>query len=145
MSALAAEIADDPMGLGYSQHLPDCPGLVVDLLNARTQPAPQSRMVTARGILADLPEGAQILDKLEAIGAAVPEVRWAMKFMVGGEGIDVGHPRTRALINALAQQGALTRGEADDLLDLAVQPCSRADVIGLGTVTEADLRAAGVI
>lgn len=145
MSALAAEIADDPLGLGYAQHLPDCPGIVVDLLNARTQSAPQPRMVTARGILADVAGGAQILDKLEAMAPVVPEVRWAMKFMVGDQGIDIGHPRTRALIDALAQQGALTRGEADDLLALAVQPCSRADLIGRGTVTEADLRAAGVI
>jgi hypothetical protein len=145
MTTLADEIADDPAGMGYAQHLPDCPGLVVDLLNARTQMAPQSRMVTARGILADVAGGAAILDKLEAVGAQVPEVRWAMKFMVGDQGIDIGHPRTRGLVQALGAQGVLTQGEADALLALAVQPCSRADLIGLPTVTEADLRSAGVI
>lgn len=145
MTVLAAEITNDPKGLGYAELLPDQPGRVVDLLNAPAYSLPKSRFVTARGVLAEVTGGAAILDKLEQLGSVVPEVKWAMRFLVGEQGIDVGHARTRGLLDALAQQGALTQDEADALKNLANQPASRADELGLDRVTEADLRSAGVI
>lgn len=141
MTTLANEISDDPLGLGYAAHLPDAPGLVVEMLNARTRTAVQSRFVTARGVLAEVDGGAQILDKLDALTGAVREVKWAMKFLLT-DGIDVGHPRTRALLDQLAAGGAITAADAQALKDLALQPASRAEELGLGVITEAGLRAA---
>ncbi|MEY8688452.1 MAG: hypothetical protein AB9M53_01050 [Leptothrix sp. (in: b-proteobacteria)] len=142
---LASEIQNDPIGLGYAALLPDQPGHVVELMNARTQTMVRERFVTARGILAEVPGGAQILDKLEAVAPAVPEVKWALRFLVGELGIDIGHAQTRALIQALADQHVLTADDAAALLALAVQPASRAEVLGLAPITEEALRAAGVL
>lgn len=141
MTALSQELAADPAGLGYAAHLPDSPGLVVDLLNAPTRTAIKPRFVTARGVLAEVDGGAQILDKLEALSAGVSEVKWAMKFLLT-DGIDVGHPRTRALLDQLAAGGGITADEAGALKALAIQPVSRAEELGLGVITEADVRIA---
>lgn len=139
--SLAEELRTDPAGLGYAAHLPDSPGLVVDMLNALTRTAVKSRFVTARGVLAEVDGGAQILDKLEALAAGVSEVKWAMKFLLT-DGIDVGHPRTRGLLDQLAAAGGLTAADAKALKDLALQPASRAEELGLGFITEADVRVA---
>lgn len=141
MTALSQELATDPLGLGYASHLPDSPGRVVDLLNAPTRTAIKPRFVTARGVLAEVDGGAQILDKLEALAGSVSEVKWAMKFLLT-DGIDVGHPRTRGLLDALVVGGAITMADAKALKDLALQPASRAEELGLNVITEADLRAA---
>lgn len=141
MTDLSQELATDPASLGYASHLPESPGLVVDLLNAPTRTAVKPRFVTARGVLADVDGGAQILDKLDALTGAVSEVKWAMKFLLT-DGIDVGHPRTRGLLDQLEAGGAITSADAKALKDLALQPASRAEELGLGVVTEADVRIA---
>jgi hypothetical protein len=145
MGALQDEITSDPLNSGYGAMLPDQPGHVVAMLNAPTQTMVRERFITARGILAEVEGGAHILDKLEAIAPNVPEVKWAMRFLIGETGIDIGHPRTRALLQVLADQGVLTQAEADNVLALAVQPASRAEVLGIAPVTEDALRADGVI
>lgn len=141
-SALRSEIDDDPAGKGYQQHLPDSPGLVVDLLNARTGQMVKPRMVTARAILADCGALApSILDKLEAASASNSSVKWAVRFLQQEGGIDVGHPTTQAMIDQLT--GPLfTPEEGAALKSMALQPASRAEVLGMGLVTESDLRTA---
>jgi hypothetical protein len=66
-------------------------------------------------------------------------------FLKQDSGLDVGHPATQALLEGLAQAGALLQAEADQLKILALQPASRAEVLGFGPATEQDLRDAGVI
>jgi hypothetical protein len=145
LAALKSEVQADPQGLGYAQHLPDAPGMVCELLNAVSTSMVKSRLVSARAVLAECGSGAAaILDKLDAASANISSVKWAMKFLQQEGGLDVGHPVTQAQLDALAAGGVLTQAEADALKNMAVQPASRAEKLALGTVTEADLRDAGV-
>lgn len=141
LTALRAELTGDPTGLGYAPHIPHAPGVLAEMLNALTTTAPKSRHVCARTILAEIwPEGAVILNKLDAVAGSVPAVRWAMEYLRGETGIDVGHPGTREQIAELVAGDVLTEAEAQALLGMALQPASRADVLGLGHVSEADVR-----
>lgn len=145
LNVLRAEIHADPQGIGYDECLPDRPGHVVDRINAPTRTAIKSRMVTARAVLAEVPGGPAILDKLEAASAGSAAVRWAMRFLGQEAGIDVGSPATQGMLTQLAAAGVLTQAEAHSLRDMALQPASRAEQLGLPPVTEAHLRAAGVL
>lgn len=139
--SLQQELATDPLGRGYQQFIPDCPGILAEMLNARVYVLPKSRFVTARGVLAEYgTAGAEILDKLEAAAALNSVVKWAMRFMAT-DGIDVGHATTRSMLDALVGT-VLTQAECDMLKNMAVQPASRAEVLGLDYVQEHNVRAA---
>lgn len=140
---LAAELTLDPLGLGYAALIPDCPGNLVDMMNAPIYNLSKPKLINARGLLAAYGmAGAVILDKLEAAGAVNSAVKWAMKFM-DGDGIDAGSPVTRGLMLQLAAAGVLTSAEAVQINALSMQPASRAEMLGLPSpVTEAQVRAA---
>lgn len=143
-AALAAEVATDPNAKGYATFLPDSPGHVERLLNEQTEMLVKPRMVTARAILAECASGATILDKLEAASAASSPVKWAVRFLGQEAGIDVGNAATQSMIGQLVAGDVLTAAEGDQLKTLAKQKASRAEVLGLGYVTELDLITAGV-
>ena len=144
MSVLSDEITNDPAAKGYAQYLPDQPGRVVELLNAQTESMVKSRMITARGIMSDYPGGAAlaagVLDKLDGAAASIPALRWAMGFLKTPDGLDIGHAATQGMITQLATAAVITTDEADKLKALALQPASRAEVLGLLPVTEEMLR-----
>ena len=154
---LRDELQQDPEQLGYAPLIAagNMAGLAA-LLNETDPLRLMSRetFVTGRGVLADLGvSGAVILEKLSQFGATPQQdpqaeglrlaVKWAMKFAEQeGEGIDIGHPNTRALMQTAAAVGVLTEGEATLLLNLAVLPVSRAvELLGcdvsVNEVTEA--------
>jgi hypothetical protein len=140
---LRDELLNDPLGRGYSALRPHSPGLLADMMNAPIYSMPKERFVSARGVLAAHGvAGATILDKLEAAASSVSMIRWALAFMKTDSGIDVGHGTTRALIDQLAAGGVLTTTEAGLIKDMAIQPASRAEFLGLPYVREADIRAA---
>lgn len=145
LATIAAEIHADPQGIGYEDMLPDCPGHVCDAINARTRTAYLPRMVTARTVMAEIPNGADILSTLEVAADQIPAVRWALTFLSSDVGLDIGHPATQAQITALAAANVLAASDAQALRDMALQTASRGDQLGVGVVTEADLRAAGVV
>lgn len=139
--SLQAEIQNDPLNRGYAAHIPHAPGLIVNMLNEYIYMAPKQKFVNARGVLASLGlAGATILDKLEAATGTNSAVKWAMKFMTL-DGIDVGNTVTRQVLDSLVGT-VLTQQEVDMLKDLALQPASRAEVLGLGTVEESQVRSA---
>ena len=144
MSVLSDEIDNDPTGKGYAAFLPDQPGHVVELLNEQTETMVKSRMITARGIMSDYPGGAAlaagVLDKLEAAAASIPALKWAMGFLKTTDGLDIGHSATQGMITQLATATVITSDEADKLKALALQPASRAEVLGLPVITEQILR-----
>jgi hypothetical protein len=121
----------------------DCAGKsdaeIADILNSRRFPGIKSRFVTARTILAEVPSGAAILDKLEAVAPSIPDLKWAMRFIVGDLGIDIGHPGTRLNIETLASAGVITPEESHALLQMADATVSRAEIIGLVAVTAGDV------
>lgn len=148
---LKQEIETDPIGVGYAQWLPHSPGKVVELLNAQVRTMVRSRFITARGILDKWPTGpndaAAVMDKLEAAGAAVPALKWAVRFLNTNEGLDIGTQTAQAMIGQLGAGGVLTVEEAQKLAALAIQSASRAEqLFGAGVlVTEQDLILAGVV
>lgn len=127
LEALRALIDADPE-LAAAENTPDNASAIAAKLNALTETRVASRFVTARTVLAELgPAGADILDKLEALSSTVSPVKWAMRFVAGeGVGIDVGHPVTIGLFDALAEAHAITHVDAAALKSLAVVPSSRA-------------------
>lgn len=148
MTDLSQELAADPLGLGYASHLPDSPGLVVEMLNAPTGPgagAAAAQQMTKGALLLRI---VPILDQL-ALGVGLdgsvilPQVdrRWTQRFaalQAGDPAIDI----TPQLVGMLRQAVAdhLTTDEYIDAI--LTRQGSRAEVLGLGVITEADVRIA---
>lgn len=148
IQALKTELTTDPLAIGYAAHRPHAPGMLAQLVNAKTTALAKERMVTARGIMASYglgpTAGAAFLDKLEALAPAVPAIKWAMKFLQQEAGIDVGESATRAMLDSLVGVGGITQSDVDGIKAMALQPSSRAEVLfGTGVViSEADVRQA---
>ena len=148
LTQLQSELQADPASLGYAVHRPQAPGMLAQMLNAPTTTLAKTRMVTARGIMASYglgpSAGAAFLDKLEALSAGVPAIKWAMKFLHAESGIDVGEPATQAMLTSLTGVGGITQAEVDGVKAMALQPASRAEVLfgAEAQITEADVRAA---
>jgi len=137
MSILQAELTTDPLNRGYAQYIPDCPGILVNLLNELVYQKHKTRFITARTVLAEVVGGADILDKLELAAQTNSAVKWAMRFITT-DGIDIGYPVTQQLLDSLVGS-TLTQSECDALKSLALQPASRAEVLNIKYVTEADV------
>lgn len=137
---LYTELTTDPQALGYAPMI--AAGNHAGLHERINRPEasrmlPRTRFITGRGVLAELGAvGALILEKLSVFGS-IPQqgeaenlrlaLKWAMKFAEQeGEGLDIGHPTTRGLLQICATTGVLTQGEATSLMSLAVFPTSRA-------------------
>lgn len=82
----------------------------------------QPRMVTARAIIAECPNGAAILDALEEAALTDTNVKWAMKFLALEAGIDIGNEATRGLIDYIAFTGKITQEQCTALKNLGLQP-----------------------
>lgn len=99
------------------------------------------RMVNARTVLSELPEGpmaaAAVLDKLEAAAQSVSAVKWVLSFLKADGGIDIADDATRAALDALVAGGALTSEEGDALKALGEQTVSRWVSVG-GSVSDVD-------
>ncbi len=148
LAQLKTELQTDPAGLCYAAHVPHAPGTLAALLNAQSVTMAKPRMITARGIMASYglgpTAGSAFLDKLEALAATVPAIKWAMKFLQTEAGIDVGESATQVMLTSLIGVGGITQAEVDGVKAMALQPASRAEVLfGVGTrIGEADVRAA---
>lgn len=136
--SLQTELQTDPLGRGYALYIPDCPGILVNMLNDPIYQKHKTRFVTARTVLAEVAGGAEILDKLETAAQTNSAVKWAMRF-VTTDGIDVGYPGTQQLLDSLVGT-ILAQAECDALKNLAMQSASRAEVLGLDYVTEQQVR-----
>lgn len=101
----------------------------------------KSRRIFASTILAELGAvaGAVVLDKLESVSSTSPPVKWALQILMGPTGLDIGHTETRSQVTALRDAGVFTDSEAAVLLNMATVPASRAEIVGLGTVTYGDV------
>lgn len=152
MSILSDEITNDPKGKGYAAFLPDQPGHVVELLNAPTETAPKERIITSRGVASvlGLIESENFLQSLEEFSTATldashpllpyqPGIKRQIAWL-STQGLDLGDPLTRALLDTLAGVGIITALAATKLKDAALKPVSRAEVLGLPRITEEMLR-----
>lgn len=143
MSVLSDEIDNDPTGKGYADLIENAPGKVVELLNANTETMKKPRMITSLTILAEcaFPIGFTALSKLRAVDPKPEPLFTAMYWLDRAEGLDIGNPRTQAQLDIHATvDNYITQEEADELKNLAIQPASRAEVLGLPYMTEELLR-----
>lgn len=140
--ALHRELIGDPLARGYAQ--------MSDIeaardLNTAYRVRVMPTMVTVRTLLArmDPPIAAALLDALTAAAQTDPVVNWAMHAFER-DGIDVGHPNTRAQLDVLVAQGLLEAQHAAALKAVAERPVSRAvEVFGWGVSTYDVARARG--
>lgn len=130
---LTAELADDPLGRGYSAMTDQ---EVADSLNAANRTQVVSTFATWRTLLAQVgPEvTATIKAKVDAAAAANPAIALAadmLKTYSDGGGLDLGHAYTRAVIDSLVAAEVLTADEATALKGIAETQVSRAAELGI--------------
>lgn len=145
LQTLAHEVANDPLGKGYQQHLPLSPGQVVDLLNAQTEtmvkpiPSSSAKVWAAAGPYAGIVDAANLAD--HPCRASCLVVRETFK---SGDDIHLDQPEVLAMFDAWVATNVITQAEHDALLARATAAASRAEVLGLPAITEYDLIEAGV-
>lgn len=146
LTALAAEVAGDPTSKGYALLLPASPGSVVDKLNTPTETMVKMiRSTTAQAWAATGPYSA-IVDASNNVNHACRASCLVLRDTFAS-GVDIHLERSdmRGMLDAWVATGICTADQRADLLTRATQPASRAEVLGLPVVVEADLRAAGVV
>lgn len=154
LAALKTELQSvDGLGNPVYPGVPASTGAALAALNNHSTTMVKPRMVTARTVMAEIDGGSIALDAIESFTNGAPgngqetphsAAKWAMKFLTQGLEIDIGHARTRAMVDALVAAGKITAAQGDALKGLAVQPASRAEVLfGAGvSVSEQDIIAA---
>jgi hypothetical protein len=103
-----------------------------DLLNANDGSLFTSRKVSYLQILNECAGAGEILDIIEA--STLPDVRWAM-VGIKSDGIDIGHPKTRAMIDRLVDDKIFTMTQGIALTAMAPTQ-SKAQSLGLGLVSK---------
>lgn len=95
---------------------------LADGLNAQAPLVVQSRFVTMRTVVSECDDANGIITALTAAAAQLPVVAEMLTFLRSDSGMDVGHPRTQAQLDAMAQAGLLSAAQAQALKALALQP-----------------------
>ncbi len=141
-AALKHEIEIDLLGRGYASMTDQ---QIADSLNTADRTTIVPTVVGALGImrLVGPTMGARILDKLETASANDSRLKWFLREL-SAQGVDLGHPITRATIDGLVVAGVLTQTEADALKRAAERTVTRAEELGLGVVRAGDVQAARV-
>jgi hypothetical protein len=102
------------------------------LLNKPDKTLFASRKVSYLEILNECAGAGEILDIIEA--STLPDVRWAM-VGIKSDGIDIGHPKTRAMIDKLVNDQVFTMTQGMALTAMAPTQ-SKAQSLGLGLVSK---------
>lgn len=145
--ALAAELADDPAGLGYSE---------MDDSAAAAAMTVESQAVTRGVPMTDVlrwavSSGALLAVQTAAAGQGAGTNATARTLATGalmminlGAGTDLGidDPEVAGMLTAMVQTGVLTAGQRDALVVRGARLVSRAGVLGLGGVTPGDVERA---
>jgi hypothetical protein len=105
---------------------------VAELLNETDKTLFMSRKVSYLEILNECAGAGEILDIIEA--STLPDVRWAM-VGIKSDGIDIGHPKTRAMIGQLVYDNVFTVTQGMALTAMAPTQ-SKAQSLGLGLVSK---------
>jgi len=100
---------------------------ILSVGRTRTQPTPIG-IGTVLAVMA--PQGGDFLNTLETLGAQYSNVKWALKMIEQGT-FDVGHPVTRAQLQAFAGAVPAMAPAIEALLDVAVHP----DLVSVDTVS----------
>lgn len=137
---LAAELKDDPAALGYAAHLPDDPQRVIDLLTAPVFSMPKS--ITAGQALTWAAAGplAAITDTSNDANSVIRSSCLAFLLaMKAGHDVDMSDAGVRFQFDAWRQIGLITQSDHDNIIAIATQPASRAEVIGIPAPSARDI------
>ena len=123
---LKNEVVVDPIIRGYGSMTDQ--QIFDSMVNTIDRLIIKSTVVGALGIMREVGPtmGAAILDKLEAAATADSRLKWFMKELTTN-GIDLGHPVTRATIDELVTGGVLLASEGAALKQVAESIVSRAE------------------
>lgn len=144
MSILSDEILNDPLGKGYSQYLPDQPGHVVGLLNAKTE----SKLgmlyktdMTSWSVLTDMRK--VIEDESLSIDSPLRSSALAILDVIRGDaasGIDFGKPINVQILDLWQYHSKLSVQDRSLMEQMATGLVSRMEILGLLVATEELLR-----
>jgi hypothetical protein len=128
LSELHDEIINDPLSLGYAEHLgSDADGSIADLMNAVTRTGYQNvPQKTVNSYLAAVGKMGPILQATTATGATA---RWFLSHEDYKEdGYDFRDPAALAVFAPMITEGLISQGDVDFLRDTyGVRPISRAE------------------
>ncbi|HEU4830676.1 MAG TPA: hypothetical protein VFS65_00715 [Candidatus Saccharimonadales bacterium] len=137
-AVLNAEINNDPSGKGYAEMLPDRPGYVVDAINAkaetkvgiinRTDLTIWAASTGMRAVIEDVANDTQ--DPLRSSALAILDV-----LKGSSSGIDLSKPENADILTAWESFGKLSATDKNAMIALAIQPASRAEILGLPHIT----------
>jgi hypothetical protein len=134
-STLAAEIAVDPLARGYAG-MTDVQ--VAESLGTADRTEVAGRRVDERAILGEFATpaaGEAFLQKLEVIAGSDDLVARVLRWMrPSEEGVDVGHPATREMLDSLVGSAGVTAEEVAAVKAMAERPISRSEELKLGYV-----------
>ena len=144
MNELRNELTLDPAGLGYAPLLADGSATqVAALLNepryealGRVAITPLLEWIAVHGIMARLRAAAAGTD---AQVASIAEVALMLVSNPNIPALDLSRPRVQEMLAALATAGVIPQDAHDELLALGTVRESRAQQLGLGTVTADDV------
>lgn len=138
--SLHDELATDPLGLGYSAHLPDSPGTVADMLNAPTRSIVKAiKSTTAQAWAAGGPYAA-IVDASNNTGHPCRSSCLVLRETLAS-GVDIHLERSdvQQMLAGWVTAGVCTQAQHDDLMSRATQPASRMEELGLPPATIHDV------
>jgi len=145
LSELAAELREDPAGIGYATPLASGrDGTTADLLNAPRTPGLRTGTRITELTILDLlgpQDGETFLQRLELAAVSNPVVARVLRIIKqssgqgGDAGVDIGNANVQAMLDELARSGAVSRSSVDRLIAAGTREWSRAEVLwGSGTV-----------
>lgn len=139
-AVLRAELTNDPASRGYSQHLPDDPARVVDLLmEPITTMTGPLRTTTAKAWAAEGPY-ARIFDaSMDVDSPCRASCLVIRESFACGDPIHLEDARLQGMLTLWVQHGVATQEEVDALYALAQVQASRADVLGIFAPTPRDI------
>lgn len=133
-AVLVPELRDDPAGLGYAGKT-DAQRLALLTGATRTRPAPMrlstfTQFLMSRALLRRVRDA----EANAALPDAVRDICYGLLLLIQSAAdrvIDPADPATVAMIGALVAAGVVSADDRAAFLAAAVEPCSRADQLGL--------------
>lgn len=135
-SALAAELKNDPEGLGYSAHLPDDPQRVLDLLTQQTTTmigplrSTTAKVWAANGIYEKIFDASMTQGHPCRSSCLIIRETFAC-----GDPIHLEDPRLQGMLTAWISGEIVTEEEVNALYALATVTVSRAEKLGISSLT----------
>lgn len=141
--ALRNELQNDPKARGYAQFMPDAPGMVVQLLGELVDTMVKAiRSTTGQAWAAAGPYAAIVDAGSNLQHPCRSSCLMLRDTLISGVDIHMDRTDVQTMFAAWVATNVITQAQSNDLYARAVQPASRAEVLGLGSVIEDDVRTA---